>query len=77
MNTHLPIAVWSGEFRLFGGVIKCHVLDDGRRIIEADSLADLFNPHGPTERSPEVEAEIEQFLRWLHGPGGPGPEATP
>lgn len=34
----LPVAVWSGSFRLFGVDIKCHRLSDGRNIIEEESM---------------------------------------
>ena len=37
-----PRAVWTGTFRLFGGDVKCAVLDNGQRVIEADSLAELL-----------------------------------
>lgn len=38
----MPIAVWSGSFRLFGVVVHCHRLSDGTNIIEDDSMMRLW-----------------------------------
>lgn len=38
MSDELPVAVWSGSFKLFGVDVKCHRLSDGRNIIEEDSF---------------------------------------
>lgn len=37
----LPKAVWEGSFIVGGVEVKCVVLDDGRRIIEAESMEAL------------------------------------
>ena len=42
MKERLPRPVWSGSFHVFGVEVKCHCLDDGQRIIEADSMARLL-----------------------------------
>jgi hypothetical protein len=61
-------SVWSGTFRIFGVDLKCHVLSDGRRIIEADSMADLMEameaPGG------KELGDIEAFHRWKGGRNG-------
>ena len=58
---NLPQSVWQGEFTIFGVTLHCHVLSDGKRIIEADDLAALFEGRasGPTD-----QAELERFARW-------------
>lgn len=38
----LPTAVWEGSFIVAGREVKCVVLDDGRRIIETESLDALM-----------------------------------
>jgi hypothetical protein len=38
VSAELPKAAWSGEIRFGPCVLKCHVLDDGRRIIEQESF---------------------------------------
>ena len=35
--------IWSGSFMIGDIEIKCHVLEDGTRIIEKDSIHNLFN----------------------------------
>lgn len=34
-----PIATHSGDFHIGGGAIRCHVLSNGVRIIDAESIA--------------------------------------
>lgn len=41
-HTCVPVAVWSGTVRLFGVEVQCHRLDDGRNIIEEDSMRRLL-----------------------------------
>lgn len=60
--TDMPTSVWSGSFVIFGIEIKCHVLDDGQRIIEADSIEALFS--SPTETT--AGGDLEEFTNWIH-----------
>lgn len=62
MADDLPTTVWSGEFKLGSVTMKCHVLSDGRRIIEAESVWQFFNGLGDFEPS-----ELEQFVAWQRG----------
>ena len=41
-SENLPAPIWSGSFTIFGIEIKCHVLDNGQRIIEEGSMEALF-----------------------------------
>lgn len=59
----LPRAIWSGTFHVFGVDLKCHVLSDGRRIIEADSLQKMFVAM-LTANDP---GDLEAFGRWQRG----------
>ena len=52
----LPTPVWSGTFRLFGFDMKCHILDDGLRIIEAESVEDMI-----ISMSKNVSLETDEF----------------
>lgn len=61
----LPTAVWSGSFRLFGVDVKCHTLSDGRRIIEVESMARLFE--AMTTSAANAEGDMEGFSRWQKG----------
>ena len=63
--TDAPRAVWTGCFSLFGVEVRCHELDDGRRIIDADSLANVIE--GMARGEALVMAEMEKFTTWRHG----------
>lgn len=63
----LPHPVWSGSFMLGGVEMKCHVLSNGQRIIEAESIHSFFSAFGD-EAAPEVDdAELEKFVHWQRG----------
>ena len=59
-----PKPIWSGSFMLGNVELKCHVLDNGVRIIEADSLEKLLYSG---EGNNATEAEIIQFANWQKG----------
>ena len=60
-----PASVWQGEMRLLGVTLHLHVLDDGKRIVEAEDMAALL---GAMERGgPVDEDEMAAFARWLRG----------
>jgi len=64
------VSVWQGSFRIFGVEIKCHVLSDGRRIIEADSMAALLDVWSDSKliaNEGELIGEAERFARWQRG----------
>ena len=61
----LPQAIWSGTFTVFGVEMKCHVLNDGRRVIEAESLEKLFEVWAAGEAVPL--GDINDFARWQQG----------
>ncbi len=42
MDDKIPYAVKSGELKIGDVILKTHVLDDGRRIIEEDSMIAFF-----------------------------------
>ena len=58
----IPTAIWTGSFTLFGAEIKCAVLDDGQRVIEAKSLEAMFN--GMERDEPLNMGELEAFSKW-------------
>lgn len=62
----LPHSVWQGSFKLLGVDVKCHVLSDGQRIIEADSFAALLDAMGKPGAKVD-EGEMEAFARWRAG----------
>jgi hypothetical protein len=61
----LPTAVHSSTLKLSGVELRCHVLDDGRRIIDADDLARLFEAWG--NDVPLHLDEVEQIAAFIRG----------
>lgn len=59
----LTMAVWSGVFKIGSVDLKCHLLSDGRRIVEADSIAKLFSVRGDEI----VVDQVDAFMRWQRG----------
>jgi hypothetical protein len=62
--TDIPKSVWSGSFNVFGVELKCHVLDNGQRVIDADSVADFFNLMADAE-VPAEDPDMDEFVRWF------------
>lgn len=65
MPEALPHSVWTGSFHVMGVEVKCHVLSDGSRIIESDSvhkLLDAMASPGKLE-----EGDLAAFSRWQRG----------
>lgn len=59
----VPKAVWTGTFNIFDVDVICHVLEDGQRIIEADSMAKLVD----ALMSGVPPGDFEEFTRWTKG----------
>lgn len=55
---------WQGSFTLCGIELKCHVLDDGTPIIEAESLERLLEAWNLPDTPAPTEAEIIEFAKW-------------
>lgn len=64
-NEPLPKSVWQGSFRLFGVDIRCHVLDNGKRIIEAESFAALLSAFEAADDEQISSDEVERFAKWM------------
>ena len=62
--TDTPKSVWSGTFNVFGVELKCHVLDNGQRVIERDSVAAFMNGLADMV-DPADDPNIEDFMRWF------------
>lgn len=58
-------STWEGTFRVCGVDVHCHVLSDGRRIIEADSMNALLEA---LANGTEAESgDLDAFARWQRG----------
>ena len=67
MTDEIPVAVWSGSFRVLGVDIKCHTLSDGQRIVEAESAAAFVRALHEAPNDPENNADLEAFALWRAG----------
>lgn len=63
----IPHATWEGTFRICGIEIQCAVLDNGMRIINAESLQACFDGIKSASLGPFDRDEIERFARWQRG----------
>jgi len=63
--------VWSGTLEVAGVDLQCHVLDDGRQIVETGNMQDLFEAWANGEK-PADQHELDQMMAWLKAknPGG-------
>lgn len=68
MTDHLPRAVWSGSFMIGEIEMRCHVLEDGRRIIDAESMEALLGGDALGDDTADAFAE---FMRWAMGDVAP------
>lgn len=60
-DAKMPEAVWEGTFSVGGMSLTVYVLDDGRRIIGAESFAALFG--GSTSVTPDAMQVLTEFMR--------------
>jgi hypothetical protein len=61
MSDDIPTAVWSGTIRLFGVDARCHRLDDGRAIIETESMNQIIAAMASGDCDP---GDVEAFARF-------------
>lgn len=58
----IPEPVWSGSFMLGNCEMKCHVMPDGTRIIEEESLANFFM--GEVADTEKFHDQLLEFAKW-------------
>lgn len=66
----IPKSIANSTINLFGVELKCHVLDNGKRVIEAESMEKLFDymANGNPEITEEnTEEQATSFAKWLRG----------
>lgn len=67
MPNNLPKAIAESQFTILGVTLKCYVLDDGQRIIDAEDIEELFEAMAyprTIEQSAEMTAELAKFTQW-------------
>lgn len=60
----IPKAVSEAEFTLFGVRLRCYVLDDGSRIINAEDMIELFRAMESGNSDP---GDMAAFASWQAG----------
>ncbi len=60
----LPTAIWSGEFQIGSVKLKCHVLDNGQRVIDAESVDEFFRF---LDDGAPLPSSMDDFARWMRG----------
>ena len=61
-----PKSVWSGTFNVLGVELKCHVLDNGQRVIEEASMV-AFLEAMAEQRPYDMPEAFDCFARWQAG----------
>lgn len=64
-------SVWSGEVRMGSLVMRCHVLDDGTRIVEKESVERFMAWLGSDVSEDEVRDAATAYSAFAHGRGTP------
>jgi hypothetical protein len=60
----LPKAIYEGEFTLFGVTVHAAVLDDGRRVINAEDLLKLYTDDSFDKAD---VGDIDGFVAFMKG----------
>ena len=63
--TEKVTAVWSGEFQVNGVPIKCHELDTGDRVIEAESFERLFSGESCPGKTGYDTDGLDKLVAWI------------
>lgn len=61
----LPTAIWSGTFTVWGIELRCHVLDTGQRIVEAEDMERFI--HAMEDGDLDTRGDMAEFVRWQRG----------
>ena len=64
MTEEIPMVVWEGAFVLFGVKVRCYVLDDGQRIMNADDTSRLFERMGDKDCPQLSASDVLAFGKW-------------
>jgi hypothetical protein len=64
----LPKSVYKSELNVCGVTLRVHVLDDGRRVIDAADIDALFQAWA-FEGARWDEDDLERLCRWAMGDG--------
>lgn len=60
----IPVSTWSGTFNIGPVEIRCHVLSDGRRIVEAESVEAFCQWLLSGSDTPVNQGALAEFQTW-------------
>lgn len=60
--------MWSGDVKLGPLTLKCHVLNNGQRVIEEESVAGFIAfMESPDAGATLTKEDVEAYLMWMRG----------
>ena len=71
MSEDIPSSIWSGTFNFFGIDVVCHVLSDGQRVIEQDSMHKIRAWLEGESTNNNIHGDIAEFAAFIRGNGVP------
>ncbi len=63
----VPTATMAGTFEMCGVMLRCYVLEDGTRIIDAEDVVALFAAMESTDEGGITPEQAEEFARFCKG----------
>jgi len=67
MSTDVPVSIAQSTFSVFGVDVKCHVLSNGQRIIEAGSMNQLLEAMHEPQNQEGDQSAIYALNAWCRG----------
>jgi hypothetical protein len=67
MTKSLPHAIASSTFTIWGVKLRCHVLDNGQRVIDARDARRFFEEMQGRGNPDNDDAEVQALTDWLVG----------
>lgn len=66
----IPHAIAEAAFTILGVRVRCYVLDDGSRILNAEDVGELFATMASDGRPSLDDDELQRFVAWQSGLDG-------
>lgn len=63
----IPMSVRHATHNFCGVVVRCHVLDDGRRVVDEESMMAVIAALDAGMRP--TQADYDKFMQWQRGLG--------
>lgn len=70
MTDGLPVATWEGTFTILGVPLRCAVLDNGQRVVNAEDVMRWLGAMDDPGSPQSDPLEVQRFMRWKNGAVG-------